>query len=46
MGLDKSKVCGRKVDTGDELLDRVLNVIARMKERQYALRQTTRHVLT
>jgi hypothetical protein len=35
----KSKVYSRKVDAQDELLDHI-------KERQDALRQATRHVLT
>jgi hypothetical protein len=34
------------VDTRDELLDHVMDVIARIKERQDALRRATRHVLT
>jgi hypothetical protein len=34
-----------EVDTGDELLDLMTDVIACIKERQDALRQTKRHVL-
>jgi hypothetical protein len=36
----KSEEYRRKVDTWDELLDRIIDAIARIKER------TTRHVLT
>jgi hypothetical protein len=32
--------------TWDELLDRVMDAIARIKERQDKLRRATRHVLT
>jgi hypothetical protein len=42
----KSEVYWRKVDTWDELLDRIMDAIARIKERQYELRRATRHVLT
>jgi hypothetical protein len=42
----KSEVCRRKVDIRDELLDHVIEVIARTKERQDATRRATRHVLT
>jgi len=38
--------CTEKVDTRDELLVNVLDVIACIKERQVALRRTTRHVFT
>jgi hypothetical protein len=41
-----SEVYRRKVDTWDELLDRIMDVIARIKERQDGLRRATRHVLT
>jgi hypothetical protein len=40
------KCTEKKVDTRDELLVNVLNVIACTKERQDPLRRTTRHVLT
>jgi hypothetical protein len=42
----KSEVYRRKVDTWDELLDRIMNGIARIKERKNELRRATRHVLT
>jgi hypothetical protein len=42
----KGKVYRRKVDTQDELLDHITDVIARMKERQDALGRATRLVLT
>jgi hypothetical protein len=42
----KSKMYRREVDTRDALVDHVMDVIARMKERQDALRRATRHVLT
>jgi transposase len=42
----KIKVYRRKVDTRDEVLDHVMEVIARIKERQDALRRATHHVLT
>ena len=42
----KSEVCRRKVDTRDELFDHIMDVIARVKVRQDALRQATRRVLT
>jgi hypothetical protein len=42
----KSEIYRRKVDTRDELLQRIMDVIAHMKERQDALRRATRHVLT
>jgi len=45
-GLMKSEVCRKKVDTRDELLANILDVIACIKERQDALRRTTRHVFT
>jgi hypothetical protein len=44
--LMKSEVYITKVDTRDELLDHIMDVIARIKERQNALRQATRHVLS
>ena len=40
------KCTKKKVDTRDELLVNTLHVIARIKERQDALRRTTRHVFT
>jgi len=42
----KSEVYRKKVDTRDELLVNILDVIACIKERQDTLRWTTRHVLT
>jgi hypothetical protein len=42
----KSEVYGRKLDTRDELLDHIMDVIASIKERQVALRRAARHVLT
>ena len=45
-GLMKSEVYRRKVDTRDELLVSILDVIACIKERQDALRRITRHVFT
>ena len=45
-GFMKSELYKKKVDTGDELLVNILNVIACIKERQDALRRTTRHVFT
>ena len=45
MGL-KSAVYRKKVDTRDEMLVNILDVIACIKERQDALGRTTRHVLT
>ena len=45
-GLMKSEVYRKKVDTRDELLFNILDVIACIKERQDALRRTTRHVFT
>jgi hypothetical protein len=42
----ESEVYRRKVDTQDELLDLIMDFIARIKERQDALRPATRHVLT
>jgi len=44
--LMKSEVYRKKVDTQDELLVNVLDVIACIKERQDALRRTIRHVFT
>ena len=40
------KCTEKKVDTRDELLVNILNVIACIKERQDALTRRTRHVLT
>jgi len=45
-GLMKSEVYRIKVDTWEELFVYILDVIACIKERQDALRQTTRHVFT
>jgi len=45
-GLMKSEVCRRRVDTRDELLVNILDVIVCIKERHDALRRTTRHVFT
>jgi len=42
----KSEVYRKKVDTRDELLVNILDVIACIKERQDALRRTTHHVFT
>jgi hypothetical protein len=42
----KSEAYRRTVDTWDELLDRIMDAIARTKERQDELRRATRHVLT
>jgi hypothetical protein len=42
----KSELYRRKVDTWDELLDRIMDAIARIKERQDKLRRAARHVLT
>jgi hypothetical protein len=42
----KSEVCRRKVDTRDELLDLIKDVIAIIKESQDAPRRATRPVLT
>jgi hypothetical protein len=36
----------RKVDTWDEMLDRIMDAVARIKECQDELRRATRHVLT
>ena len=40
------KCIEKNVDTRDELVVSTLNVIACIKERQDALKRTTRHVLT
>ena len=45
-GMMKGEVYREKVDTRDELLVNTLDVIACIKERQDALRRTTRHVFT
>jgi hypothetical protein len=42
----KTEVYRRKVDTWDELLDRIMDAITSIKERQDELRRATRHVLT
>jgi len=44
--LMKSVVYRKKVDTRDELLVDILDVIACIKERQDALRRTTCHIFT
>jgi len=44
--LMKSEVYRKTVDTPDELLVNMMDVIARIKECQDALRRTTRHVFT
>jgi hypothetical protein len=44
--MNESEVYRRKVDTRDELLDHIMEVIARVKQRQDAPRRATRHVLT
>jgi len=45
-GWMKSKVYRTKVDTRDELIDRIMDVIDSIKGRQDTLRQATYHVLT
>jgi hypothetical protein len=45
-GWMKSGVCRRKVDTRDELLDHIMDVIARKEQRQDALRRARCHILT
>jgi len=45
-GLMKSEMYRKQVDTRDEMLVNILDVIACIKERQDALRRTTRHVFT
>jgi hypothetical protein len=45
-GWMKGKVYTRKLDARNEMLDHIMDVIARIKERQDALRRATRHVLT
>ena len=45
-GLTKSEVYRKKVDTRDELLVNILDVIACIKERQDPLRRTTHNVFT
>jgi hypothetical protein len=42
----KSEVYRRTVDTWDELLDRIMHAVARIKKRQDELRRATHHVLT
>jgi hypothetical protein len=41
----KSEVYRRKVDTWDELLDRIVDATARIKERQDELRRATQHAM-
>ena len=43
---EKREVFRKKVDTRDELLVNIVDVIACIKERQDALRRKTRHVFT
>jgi len=45
-GLMKNEEYRKKVDTREELLVNILDVIACIKDRQDALRRTTRHVFT
>jgi len=45
-GLMKSEVYRKKADTQDVLLVSIMDVIACIKDRQGALRRTTRHVFT
>jgi hypothetical protein len=45
-GWIESKVDRREVDTQDELLNHIMDVIACIKERQDALKQATCHILT
>ena len=45
-GLMRSEVYKKKVDTRDELLVKIVGVIACINERQDALRRTRRHVFT
>jgi hypothetical protein len=42
----KSEVYRRKVYTWDELIDRIMDAITSIKERQDELIRATRHVLT
>jgi hypothetical protein len=42
----KGKLYRRKMDTRGEMLDHVMNITARKNDRQDALRQATRRVLT
>jgi hypothetical protein len=42
----KSEVYRREVNTREELLDRIMDATARIKERQDELIRATRHVLT
>jgi hypothetical protein len=42
----KSEIYRRVIDTWDVLLDRIMDAIARVKERQDELRRAERHVLT
>ena len=46
MGFDEERSVQKKVDTRDELLVNLLHVNACIKEREEALRRTTRHVFT
>jgi hypothetical protein len=45
MGLDEGEVYRRKEDTRDELLELIMDVIARIKEGRDALRRATHPVL-
>jgi hypothetical protein len=44
VGLDEERSYKRKVDTRDELLDRILESAARIKEREHLLRRITRDI--
>jgi hypothetical protein len=44
--MELDEVYRRTVDTWDELLDRIMDAVARIKERQDELRRATRYVLT
>ena len=46
MGLDEERSLKRKVDTRDELLARILDAAARIKEREDQLRRTKRDLRT
>jgi hypothetical protein len=45
-GWMKNEVYRRKEDTWEQLLDRIMDAIAHIKERQDELRRATRHALT
>jgi len=46
MGLDEERSVQNKMDTRDELLDFIMDVVAHIKERQDEIRRATRRVLT